>query len=48
MYSVILSKDHNFLCTLRYTDTQKHFSKSMEANGPSFLKSLADVRVSNS
>lgn len=44
MYSVILSKDHSFLCTLQCTDVQKHFCKSMEANGPSFWKPLAEAQ----
>lgn len=26
MYSLIILRDHNFLFTARYADTQKHFS----------------------
>ena len=44
MYSVILYKDHSFLCTLQYTDMQKHFSKSVEVSGPSLPKSWAEAQ----
>lgn len=36
MYSVILSKDKNFLCTLQHSDKQNHFSKSVEVSDSSF------------